>query len=276
MEFNETSLDTLCAALCYAMGVTPPAHAAQANSTLTDYVDQMLQGKKADRILMYNPDAVAQWISEKYPQLLLEMTNLTELSIPFSTVMPSVTPVCFGTMYTGAQPEVHGIQAYIKPVIAIDTIFDAMLRAGKKCVIISTPSASMSRIFLERDMDYIIAENDDAANAAAVRVILEDKHDFVVVYNGNYDHVMHYSGPESLDSLSELRANTHAFRMLTDLVRTQWSHHNTLVGFAMDHGCHPVEKVGADGTYYLGSHGKYIPEDINIVHRYKIFPAKIP
>ncbi len=35
------------------------------------------------------------------------------------------------TMYTGAQPAVHGITAYAKPVIKIDTIFDALIRAGK-------------------------------------------------------------------------------------------------------------------------------------------------
>ena len=45
--------------------------------------------------------------------------------------MLPVTPVCFGTMYTGAQPAVHGIQKYEKPVIQIDTIFDALIRAGK-------------------------------------------------------------------------------------------------------------------------------------------------
>lgn len=66
------------------------------------------------------------------------------------TVMPSVTPVCFGTMYTGAQPEVHGIQKYEKPVIKIDTFFDALIRAGKKPVIVATPKCSLSNIYLER------------------------------------------------------------------------------------------------------------------------------
>jgi predicted AlkP superfamily pyrophosphatase or phosphodiesterase len=64
--------------------------------------------------------------------MFAEIKQKMDVEIPFSTVMPSVTPVCFGTMYTGAQPQVHGIQAYVKPVITIDTIFDAFIRNGKK------------------------------------------------------------------------------------------------------------------------------------------------
>ena len=41
----------------------------------------------------------------------------------------------------------------------------------------------------------------------------------------------------------------------------------TLVGFAMDHGCHEI-----DGG--CGSHGLDMPEDINIVHLYKGYPKK--
>ena len=272
-SFNPTSLDTLCAALCYAMGVDAPRQAAPANKTLTDYVDTALQGKKADRILMFNPDAIGQWIYEKYPQLLKEVNLHTELAVPFATVMPSVTPVCFGTMYTGAQPQVHGIQSYTKPVIAIDTIFDAMVRAGKKCAIVAAPAASLARIFLERDIDYIAPPSGDSVLAEATRLILEDKHDLIVVYCGNYDHSSHYNGPEDIATLGELRANSRAFDQLTYAVRTYWKQHNTLMGFAMDHGCHSCDKYGTDGTHYLGTHGEYIPEDINILHRYKIWPA---
>jgi hypothetical protein len=132
--YNEISLDRLCAALCYAMGIDAPEFAAKADERLTAYVDEKFGGEKADRIFMYNPDAIAQWIYEKYPQLFVEMDNRTELSLPYKTVMPSVTPVCFGTMYTGAQPSVHGIQKYEKPVIKIDTIFDAFIRAAQRGV----------------------------------------------------------------------------------------------------------------------------------------------
>ncbi len=62
---NKKSLDTLCAALCYAIGIEAPNMAAEANPDLCEYIDKVLDGKKADRIFMYNPDAIAQWVYEK-------------------------------------------------------------------------------------------------------------------------------------------------------------------------------------------------------------------
>ena len=265
--FNELSLDTLCGALAYAMGVEPPKEAAAPAQPLVDYIDQKLGGKKCDRIFMYNPDAVGQWVYEKYPHYTHEIRDCTELELPFKTVMPSVTPVCFGTMYTGAQPEVHGIRKYEKPVISIDTIFDAMIRAGKKCAIVGDMECSLSKIFLERDMDYYPCPQIGDINAKATQLILEDKYDFLVIYNGNYDSRMHKWGPEDALSLGELRANSLTFAMYDTLIRNNRKGHNTLLGFAMDHGCHEI-----DGG--CGSHGLDMPEDLNIVHLYKAYPAE--
>ena len=37
---------------------------------------------------------------------------------------------------------------------SIDTLFDALIRAGKKPAIVAETNSSMSKIYLERDMDY--------------------------------------------------------------------------------------------------------------------------
>lgn len=267
-------MDTLCASLAYAMGIEPPRQAAAPAAPLTEYIDRTLAGEKVDRVLMYNPDAIGQWVYEKYPHYTKEMVDNTELDLPIRSVIPPVTPVCFGTMYTGAQPEIHGITEYEKPVIRIDTLFDALIRAGKKPIIIADPKASLSHIFLERDMDYIAVSGAAAVNAAAAKVIMEDQHDFVVVYNGNYDYRMHRAGCEAPETLAELRYNSLTFAVFSEMVKTHWSHHNTLVGFAMDHGSHdapqPFEKRD---TVYYATHGEDIPQDMNILHRYKLYPA---
>ena len=264
---NEQSLDTLCGALSYAMGINAPKQAAQPDGVLCTYVDRQFQGQKADRVFLYNPDAIGQWIQEKYPQLMHEVMEKTSLTVPYATVFPPKTPVCFGTMYTGAQPEVHGIQKYEKPVIRIDTLFDALLRAGKKPAIIATTNCSMACIYLEREMDYFIYDTTAQVNAKATELILKDEHDFIAVYNGNYDTALHAYGPERIETLSELRANAEAFAMFSVLIENNWKHHNTLVGFAMDHGCHhtPIGK---------GSHGMDIDEDMNIIHYYQAYPAE--
>lgn len=265
---NPNSLDTICAALTYALGVEPPKHAAAPNADLTTYIDKIFDGEKADRVFMYNPDAVAQWIFEKYQHLCPEVRMNAEQEIPLCTVMPSVTPVCFGTMYTGAQPAVHGIQKYEKPVIKIDTIFDALIRAGKKpAIIAASPKCSMSNIFLERDMDYFITARIDEALAIASELIIKDEHDFIALYHGNYDAKMHKFGPESVEALSELRCNARAFDQVNTLIQRHWQGHNTLVGFAMDHGCHEI-----DGN--CGSHGLDMEEDLNILHLYQGYKRK--
>ncbi len=263
---NTCSLDTLCAALAEAMGVEAPKFAAEPNRALQDYVRRILDGQKVDRIFMFNPDAIAQWVYEKYPQLFGEVTSRAGLVLPMQTVMPSVTPVCFGTMYTGAQPEIHGIRKYEKPVIAIDTLFDALIRCGKRPAIISTAGDSMSKIYLEREMDYFIYDTMEQVNAKAAELILADRHDFIAVYNKNYDYIMHRTGPESMESLGELRANARTFGMFDEMIAEHWKQHNTLVGFAMDHGCHEI-----DGG--CGSHGLDMEEDLNIVHLYTLHPA---
>ena len=264
---NKDSLDTVCAALSYAIGIDAPQCAAAPNATLCTYLDKVLCGKKVDRIFMYNPDAIAQWIYEKYALMFTEAKQRVDIEVPIYTVMPSVTPVCFGTMYTGAQPQIHSIRAYVKPVITIDTIFDALIRNGKKPVIVSTTGDSMSKIYLERDMDYFFYDSADKVNQKAEELILKGEHDFIVIYNGNYDSAMHKFGPESDEALAELQANIKAYHNFLKLAKESSKDKNTLVGFAMDHGCHEI-----DGN--CGSHGLNMEEDLYIVHLYKLFKSK--
>ena len=264
---DRQSLDTLCAALCHIMGIDPPPQANTPDRRLTDYTSTAFGGQKADRLFMYNPDAVAEWIFEKYPAFFADATARTTLQLPYETVMPSVTPVCFGTMYTGVQPAVHGIQSYKKPVLKIETLFDQLLRAGKKPAIVADSECSIGKIFLEREMDYFIYDTLPELNAKAAELILRDEHDAIIVYNGNYDSRMHKTGPESVAALGELQRNVQAFATFSELIRTHWQSHNTLVGFAMDHGCHAI-----DGD--SGSHGLDMPEDLHITHLYQAYPHK--
>lgn len=142
-----------------------------------------------------------------------------------------------------------------------------MIRAGKKCAIVGDCECSLSHIFLERKMDYYPCRYIGDINAKAAELIMKDEYDFLVVYNGNYDARMHKFGPEHLLPLGELRSNSLTFAMFNSMVKEHWKGHNTLMGFAMDHGCHAI-----DGG--CGSHGLDMPEDLNIVHHYSIIQAQ--
>ena len=121
----------------------------------------------------------------------------------------------------------------------------------------------MLQITLKREMDYFLFDNMEQVNAKAAELILRDEHDFIVVYNGNYDSMMHKHGPEHHETLAELRVNVRNFGMFYEMIAEHWKSHNTLIGFAMDHGCHAKEDGG-------GTHGTDMEEDLNVVHLYKL------
>ena len=262
-DYNEIfcplSLTGIATSITEALGVKAPD---QAENSL-DIMTALTKDSNIDRVLMYNPDAVTLWLFEKYTDIFTPVMLNTRLTLPLQTVMPSVTPVCFATMYTGTQPDIHGIKAYRKPVVKTDSVFDALIRAGKKPCIVSTCEDSMSKIFLERDMDYFIVNTPDEANEKAIELIRQDKYDLICVYNGNYDSVMHKVSPEGKEAIEALRHNTAAFAKLAQAVRDNWQNHTTLIGFAPDHGCHEI-----DGK--SGGHGLMMPEDMNIIHFYGV------
>ena len=257
--FCPIKLTGVAASLCTAFGFEKPESAGEP----IDVLKKLTEGKDIDRVFMYNPDAVALWIFEKYTDLFTPVMLNSDITLPLQTVMPSVTPVCFATMYTGAEPEVHGIQSYIKPVVKTDTVFDVLIRNGKKPCIVSTGNDSMSKIFLERDMDYFIVETPDEANEKALELIKEDKYDLICVYNGNYDGRMHRVGPEGEEAIDALKHNIKAYETFAKAIKESWTSHKTLLGFAPDHGCHEI-----DGA--AGSHGLMMPEDMNIIHFYGV------
>ena len=266
---EQQSLNSLCitqvaSTICDVLGVPAPSQADNALPIVKTVAQQSFH-QHADRVFMYNPDAVALWLYQKYTPLFHDVLKHTQLALPLLSVMPSVTPVCFGSMYTGVMPVVHGIQSYIKPVIKNETVFDALLKNKKKPCIVSTANDSLSMIFLEREMDYFIYETIEECNQKALALIEEDQYDFILLYNGNFDGTMHRYGPESTEALAALENNVATFATVAEAIKKHWVNHHTLLGFAPDHGCHRI-----DGD--LGSHGLEMPEDMNIIHFYGFIP----
>ena len=258
------SLDTLAAAWCEILGIPAPEQAAPANPDLVEFAKKVFGGKNADRIVIYNPDAVGQWICETHPEYVSEVTRGTELALPLESPMPPVTPVCFGTMYTGTQPAVHGIMQYERKLITIDSFFDALIRAGKKPILMAAKGHSIGVIFDGKNMEYFRPKEMFQVNSRAIKLLLEDQYDVYIIYNGNYDVKVHKYGPEDPHTLGELRINAHMFAQIRDTIAENWKHHRTLLSFSPDHGCH----LGGPGLEdeEVGGHGLDIPKDREILH----------
>lgn len=256
--YNAIPMESTCATIAAILQIAPPTDANAPCDLVVNYVQKRLP--VVERVVMYNPDAIALHLWQKYPALYMPVLDLEPLPIPICTVMPSVTPVCFASMYTGVSPAVHGIRKYEKPVLTHDTIFDCCIRAGKKCAIVSTEGDSISKIFLERDMDYFIYPTMDEVNEKAHTLVLADTYDLLVIYNTNFDSIMHRHGPESPEALTALDGNCKEYATLASLIAQ--TGRKTVLAFAPDHGCHEI-----DGG--AGSHGLDMEEDLNILHFWK-------
>ncbi len=254
-------IERVAATVCGLLGIPSHDGAAQPIPAVLSAAEVAFGGRCADRVVLYNPDAIAQWIYEAYRADFAPVEDAAALRLPMRSVMPSVTPVCFGTMYSGVLPAVHGIQSYVKPVLTVNTLFDDLLRARKKPAIISTAGDSISKIFLEREMDYFIYQTVEECNRKALELIREDRHDLIVLYNGNYDTMMHRHGPEGVEALKALKENIATYAALHKALDAHRGEHRTALVFAPDHGCH----LTADGK---GSHGCDDPSDMNIPHFY--------
>ena len=235
------------------------------NKALTELAADKTGGK-IDRVVLYNPDAVALWLYKKYGGKFAAAKECSDIAVPLTSVMPSVTPVCFASMYSGVMPETHGIRKYEKPVLTVETLFDAYIKAGKKAAIVSTEGDSISKIFLERNMDYYIYRTIRQVNKKALELVRQDQYDLIVIYNGNYDSRMHAKGPESRSALKELDRNIAFYSKLVGTIKENLSAHNVFYGFCPDHGCHLI-----DGN--RGSHGLDMEEDMNVIHFYGVSKA---
>lgn len=265
-EKNTPSLGTLASAICQMSGVTPPKGAMAPADEVMEYVSRVFGGEKADRVFMYNPDAIGSWLYAKYPNLFKSTVARTELVLPVHSELPSVTPVNFASMYTGLTPKEHGIQKYERPVLTVETVFDTFLAAGKRVAIVSANNCTFANIFAERNLDYYKCATIEDLHAKVAELIIADEHDLIAIHAWNYDSVMHKYGPESPEALGELRLNDSAYGSYDALIRERWAHHNVFLGFAMDHGCHEIDAGG--------SHGLDMPEDTEIMHFYKAYAKK--
>ncbi len=270
--YSHFKITQTAATVAELMGIDAPKGSAAVNELVYAKAKAALpKGVDSyDRVLMYNPDAVAWWLYQKYTHLFAPAVMNTDIQIPATSMVPSITPVCFASMYTGLEPKEHGITGFMWPVLTVETLFDTAIRAGKKCAIVSTWGDSMSRIYLERDMDYYIKSTYPEVFEKALEVVAEDKYDLVCVYNATYDATMHTYTPEHEKSLAVLEKNCRDFVTLLDAVRTHWAGHNTFYGFCTDHGCHATDmsKVKPGDKVCPGGHGADIDVDMNVVHMF--------
>lgn len=266
MAFNSISLTKTAATLAEAMEIRKPTYADEPIDQVMRMVKRLSKSGKAQKVLVYNPDAIGGWLYQKYNSEFTPVMERTRLVVPMLAAFPPVTPVCFGTMFSGAEPKTHGITVYEKKLITIETLFDVLPEAGKKTALITRTDSSMSKIFLNRPIDYDPKDSDAEALADGLEALKSKKYDFIEVYQMDYDDSIHETEPESKRSLEAMKRHIRDFARIVDCMSKVWNDQDVLFLFAPDHGIHKT--IFGNGDHYCD-----MPEDMNMFHFYGFKPA---
>ena len=218
---------------------------------------------KIEKVLVFCPDAIGAFLVPKYPEDFERLAAAADGTAEGANVMDSVTPVCFGTIFTGASPEVHGIRYYARPVLKVQTLFDVFHAAGKKVAIVAVRNCSIDLIFRERDIDYYSMNSDAESFELTKKLLAESDYDLIISYDGNYDHTMHAKGTDAPESLAAMRDSIRRYCELAELIDTCWASSHRMILFAPDHGAHNRP----NGT---GTHGTETEADMRVNHYYRI------
>jgi len=227
-----------------------------------------IPGRPVQRCLLFCPDAIGAWLVEKYPTRFVDVMTHAPTRVSLRSVVPPKTPVCWASVFTGALPEIHGIQPVEpRPVFHGDTLFNALIRARKRTAIVAVTDSSMDRVFRGRDLDYFAERYDPEVTDRVLSLLEDGTHDIIVAYQQEYDDVMHKTTPESPDALRALDNHLEAFGALASAFSTHWRYHDRAITWITDHGTH------VDATTGRGTHGEDIPADMLVEHFFGFHPA---
>jgi hypothetical protein len=226
-----------------------------------------LEAAPFDRVLVYAPDAIGRVFLDNHPEMKKRLVAASDVQIELRSMTPPKTPVCFASMFTGAPPEVHGIRKYERPVLTCDTLFDALAWAGKRAAIVAVKGSSMDIIFRSRPIDYFTEDYDPQVTERALELVRDGNHDFIVAYNQEYDDTLHRTRHDGPEALAAAKRHVETFVRLSQATEEHWAGYNHALLFTPDHGAH------FDVVKGLGDHGDDIPEDMDVLHFWRVRPA---
>ncbi len=259
-------ITTIAPTICELMGVSSSdCHGAAPLPAIVAAARSL--GGPVERCLIVAGDAIGVEQLTRYPDVAESLSREAPEAVTLRAMSPSVTPVCYGSMFSGATPDTHGIKAYAKPVLTVGTLFDVLPAAGKRVAIVAVPGCSMDKIFRERPIDYFIEPDDAGVLDRALRLIAGDAYDCLFAYLPAYDSELHRSTPWSDEAIAAMRQVASHFGQLSAAIdEPPWRGFNRAIHFAPDHGAH----TGDNGK---GTHGSDLPDDMIVRHYFGFRPA---
>ena len=252
---EEFSMTDIAPTVSRTLGLPPPA---RATGSAIRQVVQDLAG--CDRVAMLAPDALGEFAWLLWKDNMPWLSSLhAERSIVLHSVMPSITPVNFACMVSGAAMSIHGVGVKTES-FQCETLFDLVREAGGKSAGIGLTGYTGDQL-LGRYADIWgnagEGDDDDVANKV-LETVDEEAPEFLIAQFGMVDTFFHKYGPSSVEMVPVLRDTDARLRRVTEHLKA----HAYGVILLADHGQHDQEDAGKNEE--KGAHGTDSPADSRV------------
>jgi predicted AlkP superfamily pyrophosphatase or phosphodiesterase len=237
--------------VCRALMVRPPSSAE--GSLIIEAAESLNQIEKLV-VVVIDAFGVSTWEKAKENTPVFNKLRGVHGTV-IRSVMPSITPVNFATMLTGASPETHGIRNREQP-LRHENIFHVMRETG---MVSATAARAVSSLGIlispHADKPGLAGSNLDSEVTEIACRMIDEEVNLLWVQLLDVDDAGHSHGPYSLESReAAAKADTNLMRIL-EAARV----HGYSAIVLADHGQHP-----SSGGPYKGVHGTTVPEDLNV------------
>lgn len=208
------------------------------------------------RVAVLATDALGASAFERWRDEMPFLQSLhARRSLLIRSVMPTITPVNFATMVSGAPLSVHGVNVR-EADVQCETLFDVVrAHGGRSAGIGRTGYTGAELLARYADIEGRGAkeEKDVAVEALTVRIARKEVPAFLIVQLGITDDIFHQFGPSSPEVVLTLRETDDRVRRMVKAL----SEMGYGMIFLADHGQHDVQKEDKTG----GTHGTDSDED---------------
>jgi predicted AlkP superfamily pyrophosphatase or phosphodiesterase len=252
-RMSEHDLRRVAPTVCGVLGLRPPGQAE--TRPLEEVVGTMgNQGRLA--VVVIDAFGASTWSATRAETPTFNALASRHL-LRLKSVMPTITPVNFATMLTGASPESHGIRDRTEE-LKLETVFDVMREKGRSSATAARALSSLGILISPfADRPGIAESNlDDEVCSIAVNRLREGVN-LLWVQLLDVDDAGHMYGPLSPQGVKAAgRDDGHLRRIAVEACRRGYG----LMVLA-DHGQHTIVR---DDSSQGGWHGTEAEEDVYV------------
>jgi predicted AlkP superfamily pyrophosphatase or phosphodiesterase len=249
----EYDMRFLAPTVCGLLGIRPPS--AAETGPLEEVVGEMAPQERL-AVVVIDAFGSSTWAAAKLETPIFNALANRHL-LHLRSVMPSITPVNFATMLTGAGPAAHNIRDRTEE-LTLETIFDVLRERGKTSATAARALSSLG-ILISPHADHpgIAASNLDEEVKEIALGHLRRGINLLWVQLLDVDEAGHVHGPFSPQSVEACHRDDGHLR---EIAEAAYEEGYGLIVLA-DHGQHTVE---AEDGGRRGTHGTEMLEDIYV------------